>query len=200
MRAPRRCPRAGTPSAATPSRADTVVTDYHGRAVCFASGEPSGLAATMASALGQLREITGDKKIMLDRPRRGPPAGVPRCQGARRGLAHLAARPPAVPAAAATGRPAGDGKAAEALELAVSPWQSSTTAKPGRSPCSKRRPRHTDPHQRPDAPAAALLAWLRWPPGAKKAILRTRRRAVQMVLRPARPPTRKTGLRTGSNA
>ena len=53
-------------------RADTVVTDYHGRAVCFASGDPSGLTATMAGVLGQLREVTGPgKKIMLGFDRGG---------------------------------------------------------------------------------------------------------------------------------
>src|SRR6266852_2264 len=32
-------------------RADTLVTDYHGRAVCFVTGEPSGLTATLPPAL-----------------------------------------------------------------------------------------------------------------------------------------------------
>ena len=48
-------------------RDDTLVTDYHGRAVCFASGEPSGLSVTLPGALDQLRAILGaDAKILLD--------------------------------------------------------------------------------------------------------------------------------------
>ena len=46
--------------------ADTVVTDYHGRAVCFASGSPSGLTKTLPAPLSELRRVTGDAKIMLD--------------------------------------------------------------------------------------------------------------------------------------
>jgi hypothetical protein len=45
--------------------ADTMVTDYHGRAVCFVSGPPSGLTKTLPTALAQLRRVTGDAKIML---------------------------------------------------------------------------------------------------------------------------------------
>jgi hypothetical protein len=53
-------------------RADTLVTDYHGRAVCFVSGEPSGLATTLPPALAELRQITGqDAKIMLGFDRGG---------------------------------------------------------------------------------------------------------------------------------
>jgi Transposase DDE domain len=44
---------------AQPGRAGTVVTDYHGRAVCFATGDPSGLAATLPGALAQLRQVLG---------------------------------------------------------------------------------------------------------------------------------------------
>jgi hypothetical protein len=53
-------------------RADTLVTDYGGRAVCFVTGEPSGLAATLPPALAELRNITGkDAKIMLGFDRGG---------------------------------------------------------------------------------------------------------------------------------
>ena len=44
---------------AQPGRDDTVVSDDRGRAVVFASGEPSGLASTMPAVLGQLREVVG---------------------------------------------------------------------------------------------------------------------------------------------
>ena len=53
-------------------RDDTLVTDYHGRAVCFASGEPSGLSVTLPGALDQLRAILGaDAKILLGFDRGG---------------------------------------------------------------------------------------------------------------------------------
>jgi transcriptional regulator with XRE-family HTH domain len=45
--------------------ADTLVTDYHGRAVCFVSGPPSGLTKTLPAALAELRTVTGEAKIML---------------------------------------------------------------------------------------------------------------------------------------
>jgi hypothetical protein len=57
---------------AQPGRAGTVVTDYHGRAVCFADGDPSGLAATLPGALAQLRQVTGEQaKILLGFDRGG---------------------------------------------------------------------------------------------------------------------------------
>jgi transposase len=56
--------------------ADTVVTDYHGRAVCFVSGPPSGLTKTLPAALAQLRTVTGDAKIMLGFDRGGAYASV----------------------------------------------------------------------------------------------------------------------------
>ncbi len=56
--------------------ADTVVTDYHGRAVCFVSGPPSGLTKTLPAALAQLRTVTGQAKIMLGFDRGGAYASV----------------------------------------------------------------------------------------------------------------------------
>jgi DNA-binding CsgD family transcriptional regulator len=56
--------------------ADTQVTDYHGRAVCFVSGPPSGLTKTLPAALAQLRTITGQAKIMLGFDRGGSYAQV----------------------------------------------------------------------------------------------------------------------------
>jgi Transposase protein len=147
-------------------RADTVVTDYHGRAVCFASGEPSGLAATMAGALGQLREITGPgKKIMLGFDRGGAYPQVFRAVREhnadwitwRRG-------PLAVPAAAPRRYCAArsDGKPAEVLELAdetvaikdYGQARQITLFEDG-APVMQILTSDLD------APAAALLAWLR---------------------------------------
>lgn len=56
--------------------ADTVVTDYHGRAVCFVSGPPSGLTKTLPAALTELRTVTGGAKIMLGFDRGGAYAQV----------------------------------------------------------------------------------------------------------------------------
>ncbi|PZS25133.1 MAG: hypothetical protein DLM61_20540 [Pseudonocardiales bacterium] len=56
--------------------ADTLVTDYHGRAVCFVSGPPSGLTKTLPAALAELRKITGPAKIMLGFDRGGAYAQV----------------------------------------------------------------------------------------------------------------------------
>ena len=57
---------------AQPGRADTMVTDYLGRAVAFATGDPSGLAATLPGALAQLRQVLGaEAKILLGFDRGG---------------------------------------------------------------------------------------------------------------------------------
>jgi transposase-like protein len=53
-------------------RADTMVCDLQGRAVCFTSGESGGLSTTLPGALAQLRTITGPTaKIMLGFDRGG---------------------------------------------------------------------------------------------------------------------------------
>lgn len=58
-------------------RHDTVVVDYHARAVCFLSGEPSGLSTTIKAVLANLRQITGpDAKVMLGFDRGGAYPGV----------------------------------------------------------------------------------------------------------------------------
>ncbi len=57
---------------AEPGRADTVVCDGRGRAVLFASGEPSGLTGTMPGVLDQLRTVAGpDAPILLGFDRGG---------------------------------------------------------------------------------------------------------------------------------
>jgi hypothetical protein len=58
-------------------RVDTTVCDLSGRAVCFTTGEPSGLSVTLPAALAELRTITGaDAKIMLGFDRGGAYASV----------------------------------------------------------------------------------------------------------------------------
>jgi hypothetical protein len=53
-------------------RVDTVVADATGRAVCFTTGEPSGLSVSLPATLAELRAITGeDAKIMLGFDRGG---------------------------------------------------------------------------------------------------------------------------------
>lgn len=65
----RRCAEAG--------RVDTTVCDLSGRAICFTTGEPSGLTKTLPGALAELRAITGDDaKIMLGFDRGGAYASV----------------------------------------------------------------------------------------------------------------------------
>ena len=44
---------------AQPGRDDTLVVDARGRAVVFASGEPTGLASNLGGVLAQLREVLG---------------------------------------------------------------------------------------------------------------------------------------------
>ncbi|MCA1671193.1 MAG: hypothetical protein LC799_02940, partial [Actinobacteria bacterium] len=84
-------------------RDDTMVTDYHGRVVCFASGDPSGLSVTLPPALAQLREVLGaDAKIMLGFDRGGSyPAVFRACRDAgadwltwRRGALAAVTAPP----------------------------------------------------------------------------------------------------------
>src|SRR6266545_4784722 len=52
-------------------RADTLVTDTRGRAVCFTTGEPSHLSKTMQPALRELRQIIPAGKILLGFDRGG---------------------------------------------------------------------------------------------------------------------------------
>ena len=53
-------------------RADTHVTTHDGRAVCFVTGEPSGLTTTLPPALAELRKAAGPgAKIMLGFDRGG---------------------------------------------------------------------------------------------------------------------------------
>ena len=58
-------------------RADTHVTAHDGRAVCFVTGEPSGLVVTLPLALAELKKATADgSRIMLGFDRGGAYAQV----------------------------------------------------------------------------------------------------------------------------
>jgi Transposase DDE domain len=151
---------------AQPGRADTMVSDYLGRAVCFAAGDPSGLAATLPGALAQLRQVTGEQAKVLFGFDRGGSYPVAfkaiRAQHAdwvtwRRGkLAPVATAPRRYWAAR------GDGKPAEALHLAdeaitikdYGQARQITLFEDGAALLQVLTSDTT-------APAAALLAWLR---------------------------------------
>src|SRR5260370_1179807 len=63
-------------------RADTHVAAHDGRAVCFVTGEPSGLTVTLPPALAELKKAAGPgAKIILGFDRRGAYApGVRHCR------------------------------------------------------------------------------------------------------------------------
>ena len=69
---------------AQPGRDDTFVSDDRGRAVVFASGEPSGLSQTMTGVLAQLREVVGaDTPVMVGFDRGGSyPVAFKDCRAA----------------------------------------------------------------------------------------------------------------------
>ncbi len=52
-------------------RDDTLIVDHAWRAICFASGPPSGLSKTMLGPLEQLRVIVGDRRVMIGFDRGG---------------------------------------------------------------------------------------------------------------------------------
>ena len=80
-------------------RADTHVTAHDGRAVCFVTGEPSGLSVTLPKALAELKKAAPPgAAIMLGSTGRGVCAGVPALPGAGRALVSYRRAPLAVPA------------------------------------------------------------------------------------------------------
>ena len=151
---------------AQPGRADTVVTDYHGRAVCFATGDPSGLAATLPPVLAQLRQVLGtDAKIMLGFDRGGSyPVTFRAIRDAHADWVTWR-RGPLAPVTAAPRRhwaAHGDGKPAEILHVAdetvtIKDYGEARqiTLFEGGNPVLQVLTSDLD------APAAALLAWLR---------------------------------------
>ena len=107
---------------AQPGRAGTMVSDYHGRAVCFTDGEPSGLSATLPPVLAQLRQVLGEQAtILLGFDRGGSyPVAFRAIRDARAGWVTWR-RAPLAPVTAAPRRywaARGDGKPAEVLTLA----------------------------------------------------------------------------------
>ena len=63
-------------------RADTHVTAHDGRAVCFVSGEPSGLTATLPKALAELKKAASAARraaALVSPGHSGPAARVPSC-------------------------------------------------------------------------------------------------------------------------
>src|SRR6266566_5058559 len=151
---------------AQPGRAGTVVTGYHGRAVAFADGEPSGLSVTLPPALAQLRQVLGsDAKILLGFDRGGSYPQVFRAIRERHADWVTWRRAPLAPVTAAPRRyfaARGDGKPAEALHLAdemvtikdYGQARQITLLEDG-APVLQVLTSDTT------APAAALLAWLR---------------------------------------
>src|ERR1039458_2070472 len=82
-------------------RADTHVTAHDGRAVCFVSGEPSGLSTTLPKARAELRKAAGPgAKIMLGSGRGGAyPAVFRHCREQQVHWVTYRRAPLAVPAA-----------------------------------------------------------------------------------------------------
>ena len=56
---------------AEPGRHETVIVDDRWRAICFASGPPQGLSTGMLGPLDQLREICGQRPLMIGFDRGG---------------------------------------------------------------------------------------------------------------------------------
>jgi transposase len=147
-------------------RADTMVSDYQGRAVAFATGEPSGLSATLPGVLAQLRQVLGaEAKIMLGFDRGGSYPVAFRAIREQHADWVTWRRSPLAPVTAAPRRywaARGDGKPAEVLWLAdetveikdYGPARQITLSEDG-APVLQVLTSDTD------APAAALLAWLR---------------------------------------
>ena len=120
-------------------RADTHVTAHDGRAVCFVTGEPSGLSVTLPKALAELKKAAGPgAAIMLGFDRGGAyPQVFAHCRDQERALGHLPARAARRPGHAARSSPRSPTPAAPGSSPGPRRKSSSrTTAKPGRSPCS----------------------------------------------------------------
>ncbi|MFI5068246.1 MAG: transposase, partial [Streptosporangiales bacterium] len=151
---------------AQPGRAGTMVSDYQGRAVAFASGDPSGLSATLPPVLAQLRQVLGAQaKILLGFDRGGSYPVAFRAIREQHADWVTWRRSPLAPVTAAPRRywaARGDGKPAEVLWLAdetvtikdYGQARQITLFEDG-NPVLQVLTSDTT------APAAALLAWLR---------------------------------------
>ena len=74
------------------------MTAHDGRAVCFVTGEPSGLSVTLPKALAELKKtVRGRADHARVRPRRRLPGRVRALPGKQRALGELPAGPLAVP-------------------------------------------------------------------------------------------------------
>ena len=56
---------------AEPGRDDTFVVDDSWRAICFSSGDPRGLSVTLPDVLAQLKQIVGERRVMIGFDRGG---------------------------------------------------------------------------------------------------------------------------------
>jgi len=151
---------------AQPGRADTMVSDYRGRAVAFATGDPSGLSVTLPPVLAQLRQVLGAQaKIMLGFDRGGSYPVAFRAIREQHADWVTWRRSPLAPVTAAPRRywaARGDGRPAEVLHLAdemvtikdYGQARQITLFEDG-APVLQVLTSDTD------APAAALLGWLR---------------------------------------
>ncbi len=149
---------------AEPGRADTVVCDARGRAVLFASGEPSGLTRTMPGVLAGLREVLGpDAGILLGFDRGGSyPTAFTACRQAgmdwvtyRRGKLAAMTAPVARCCTVRDGRQVDVDLADETVEIAgYGPARQLTLVEDG-TPVLQVLTSDTT------ASGAALLAWLR---------------------------------------
>ena len=120
-------------------RADTHVTAHDGRAVCFVSGEPSGLSTTLPKALAELKKAAGPaaQEIMLGFDRGGAyalssrTAATSRCTGSPTG-APRSPSPRRCPSSPRSPTAAGPATSPGLRRL----YSSRTRATPGRSRCS----------------------------------------------------------------
>ena len=120
-------------------RADTHVTAHDGRAVCFVSGEPSGLSVTLPKALAELKKaVPPGTRIMLGFDRGGAyPHVFAHCRDQnvhwvtyRRAPLAVPAMLPVITTVTVGGQDRGPSPGPRR------PCSSRTTARPGRSPCS----------------------------------------------------------------
>src|SRR6266705_3390468 len=151
---------------AQPGRAGTVVTDYRGRAVCFADGEPSGLSATLPPALAQLRQVLGaEATIMLGFDRGGSyPVAFRAIRDARADWVTWR-RAPLAPVTAAPRRYWAGGRSGKPAEVLLLADETAEIKDYGQARqitlLEDGAPVRQVLTSDATAPAAALLAWLR---------------------------------------
>ena len=119
-------------------RADTHVTAHDGRAVCFVSGEPSGLSVTLPKALAELKKAAGPgAAIMVGFDRGGAyPQVFAHCRDQGVHWVTYRRAPLAVPAGLPVITTVTYAGRTRQLAWAEEKCSSRTTARPGRSPCS----------------------------------------------------------------